>query len=104
MWMVQILEDGDLVVFLVSGRLEREQLAELQRALELRALSRNTALDLKDVKLVDREAVRFLAQRERGGAQLRNCPGYIREWITKENEGKEVSVFSLVCSGGSESE
>ena len=87
MWMVQILEDGELVVFFVRGRLEREQLTELQGVFESRARSGNIATDLKEVKLVDREAVRFLAQCERGGSQLRNCPGYIREWITKENEG-----------------
>jgi hypothetical protein len=39
------------------------------------------ALDLEEVKLVDREAVRFLAACEARGIQLRNCPSYIREWI-----------------------
>jgi hypothetical protein len=28
--------------------------------------------------------VRFLAQRESNGAVLRNCPLYIREWVTRE--------------------
>lgn len=40
--------------------------------------------DLTDVKLVDRDAVRFLAESEAGGTTLRNCSGYIREWITQE--------------------
>ena len=42
------------------------------------------AIDLKNVDLVDREAVKFLAQRELNGTILRNCPPYIREWITRE--------------------
>ena len=42
------------------------------------------AIDLKDVLLVDREAVKLLALSELEGAELRNCPGYIREWVTRE--------------------
>jgi hypothetical protein len=33
------------------------------------------ALDLKDVFLVDREAIKLLAFHESNGAELRNCPG-----------------------------
>jgi hypothetical protein len=46
------------------------------------------AIDLKDILLVDREAVRFLASLESAGTELRNCPAYIREWITRERAGK----------------
>lgn len=88
MWMIQILEDGEVVVFRVSGRLEREQLAELEQVVASRAACPKVELDLGGVKIVDRDAVSFLAQRERNGVRLRNCPGYIREWIAKENEGK----------------
>lgn len=88
MWMIQIQEDGEVVVFRVSGRLEREQLAELEKVLESRATCERLELDLGGVKIVDRDAVSFLAQRERDGVRLKNCPGYIREWITKENDGK----------------
>ena len=34
--------------------------------------------------LVDREAVNLLAFSEFNGLELRNCPAYIREWITRE--------------------
>ena len=43
------------------------------------------ALDLKEVLLVDREAVKLLAVRELNGLKLKNCPAYIREWITRES-------------------
>jgi hypothetical protein len=33
---------------------------------------------------VDREAVRLLVVSETNGIELRNCPAYIREWVTKE--------------------
>jgi hypothetical protein len=38
-------------------------------------------VDMKEVKLVDQDAVRFLSSCETGGTRLRNCPAYIREWI-----------------------
>ena len=41
------------------------------------------ALDLREVALVDREAVKFLATLDARGVGLRNCPGFIREWMRK---------------------
>jgi len=41
------------------------------------------ALDLGEVTLADREAVRFLATLDARGVGLRNCPGFIREWMRK---------------------
>ncbi len=32
----------------------------------------------------DRGAVKLLALSESNGAELRNCPAYIREWVTRE--------------------
>ena len=42
------------------------------------------ALDLQSVSLVDRETVQFLALTEYNGTELRNCPAYVREWVTRE--------------------
>jgi hypothetical protein len=42
------------------------------------------ALDLQQVRLVDLDAVRFLAAAERGGIELRHLPTYVREWIHLE--------------------
>jgi hypothetical protein len=42
------------------------------------------AIDLKNVLLVDREAVNLLVLNEANGTELRNCPPYIREWVTRE--------------------
>ena len=46
------------------------------------------AIDLKNVLLVDREAVKLLAVSEANGTELRNCPPYIREWVTRERADK----------------
>jgi predicted metal-binding protein len=54
---------------------------ELQKLIEAEADLAAITLDLQEVRLVDREAVRFLAACEARGVKLRNCPPYIREWI-----------------------
>jgi anti-anti-sigma regulatory factor len=72
------------IVFTLSGRIEAEDVAELQRLFALELADRNLALDLTDVTLVDREAVKFLAYCEADSIELENCPPYIREWIQRE--------------------
>jgi anti-anti-sigma regulatory factor len=72
------------IVFTLSGRIELEDVAELQRLLALESADRNLALDLADVTLVDREAVNFLAHCQADSIELENCPPYIREWIQRE--------------------
>jgi hypothetical protein len=76
------LEDG--VVFTMSGRIEVEDVAELQRLLSLEGVDRPIALDLRDVTLVDRDAVKFLASCEGDAIKLKNCPAYVRKWIDAE--------------------
>jgi hypothetical protein len=46
--------------------------------------SSSFAIDLKNVLLVDREAVKLLALHEANGTELRNCPPYVREWVARE--------------------
>jgi hypothetical protein len=48
---------------------------------------RVVGIDLKEVLLLDRGAVKLLALSESNGAELRNCPAYIREWVTRERGG-----------------
>jgi hypothetical protein len=72
------------VVFSLSGRIETEDIAELQRLLSLET-GEDIAFDLQDVTMADRDAVKFLADCESKNIKLENCPAYIREWIDKEN-------------------
>jgi len=43
----------------------------------------SVALDLGEVTLADREAVKFLASVDARGVGLRNCPEFIREWMRR---------------------
>ena len=80
---IQRTTDGQRVIFTLSGRIQAEQVAELQRLFALEADGVSLVLDLHEVELVDREAVRFLAQCEAEGTTLVHCPAYIREWIER---------------------
>jgi hypothetical protein len=72
------------VVFSLSGRIEPEDIAELQRLLSLEASGQEIAFDLQDVTLIDRDAIKFLARCELESIELENCPAYVREWIAAE--------------------
>ena len=76
--------NGKLVVFALSGRIKAARLAELQKLLESEADDHSLVLDLKEVKLVDRDVVSFLVNCESKGVNIANCPAYIREWIEGE--------------------
>jgi hypothetical protein len=81
-WRIDRFVDDDIVALCMSGRITEQEVDALRNVIEEEA--NQVAIDLKNVDLVDREAVRFLAQRERNGTALRNCPPYIREWVTRE--------------------
>jgi anti-anti-sigma regulatory factor len=72
------------VLFTLSGRIEAEDIDELRRLLELEGAGSHIALDLKDVTLVDRDAIKFLTDCEAESIKLENCPPYVREWIGRE--------------------
>jgi hypothetical protein len=76
------------VIFTLIGRMVKEDIAELERLFQSESKVRNRILDLKDLTLVDRDAVRFLGHCEEHNIRLKNCPAYIRVWITRERTGK----------------
>ena len=75
--------NGD-VVFYLSGRMDAENIVELETLLRKEESDSSTVLDLKDLTLVDQDVVSFLRGCEADGIQLRNCPAYIRVWINGE--------------------
>ena len=72
------------VTFAVIGRIESNDLPELKRVIE--SHDPPVILDLKGVRLVDRDGVTFLANFETNNGRITNCPPYIREWIRRERE------------------
>jgi anti-anti-sigma regulatory factor len=77
---------GKFTVFILSGRIESQAIDELRRLLELHADRRDIVLDLKDVSLIGRDVMAFLAGCEADGVKLENCAPYIREWMEREKD------------------
>jgi anti-anti-sigma regulatory factor len=78
-------ENGE-VVFKLSGRIERENIAEVKALLSAETSKRHILLDLSDLTLVDQDVVRFLRYSEAHGVKLKNCPPYIRAWIAQKGD------------------
>ena len=80
--------NGEVVIRL-SGRMDAEDLTELETLMSSEAEGRGIVLDLSDLILVDQEAVSFLKRCEADNITLKNCPAYIREWITRERKRRD---------------
>jgi anti-anti-sigma regulatory factor len=75
------------VAFTLSGEMDEEAIAELETLINSEGNSRRIVLDLKDVTLVNEDAITFLERSESNSITLKNCPPYIREWIKRQRRG-----------------
>ena len=73
-------------MFILSGRIDSQAIDELRRLFELHADRREIVLDLKDVSLIGRDVMAFLARCETDGVKLENRAPYIREWMEREKD------------------
>ena len=74
------------IIFTLIGRMKAERVAELEALLKSETGTQQIVLDLKDLTLVDRDAVRFLESCEADGIKIKNCPAYVREWMEREKD------------------
>jgi hypothetical protein len=79
---IEELSGDSGTTFTLIGRITSPDVQDLKA--RLAEASNPVALDLEDVRLVDLDAVRFLAAAERRGIELRQLPQYVREWILLE--------------------
>jgi len=82
-------EYGD-AVFTVSGRIDKEDIAELEALIAAEGNGTRITLDLKDMTLTGEDGIAFLAQCEAADVALINCDPYVREWITRFKLGRSV--------------
>jgi hypothetical protein len=80
------LDNPDCTTVALSGRIRSEHVLHLTSLLEQER--GRIVLDLKEVTIVGREAIRFLAACETKGSVLRNCPTFVREWILRERSNE----------------
>ena len=80
----RLLMQNDDVVLRISGQITGSDIDLLRAAIDRER--KVVAIDLRQVSLVDRNAVALLARCESRDVELRHCPPYVREWITHESK------------------
>ena len=82
--MLRIEKDSDGCVsrLRLIGRIRSTSITNIRAAMNDRCARK--ILDLSEVTLVDLEVVRFLISVEDKGAELFQCPPYVREWMIRE--------------------
>ena len=78
---VRLIDRDRLVQLHISGHLQEVHINIIDDLLTKEIDP--VALDLGEVTLADREAVKFLATLDARGVGFRNWPGFIREWMRK---------------------
>ena len=83
--MLRIERSGNgQVVFTLSGRIQTEDIEQFQQLLVVETPGEQLTFDLRDVTLVNQDAVTFLADCEAKGIKLESCPLHVRNWIDQE--------------------
>ena len=73
------------VVFMVSGRLDGENVRELCQLIDAEPPGTPVVVDLTDLVLADRDAIRYLRDCETADRiVLHHCPSYVRVWMASE--------------------
>jgi anti-anti-sigma regulatory factor len=75
------------VTLLLNGKFDEDAIRDLESSiLKARGAHQHVYIDLSEVTLVDRKAVRYLSEQANRNIQLVNCPIYLRGWITQVSE------------------
>ena len=83
--MLRIERSGNgQVVFTLSGRMQTEDIEQFRQLVVVETPGQQLMFNLRDVTLVNQDAVTFLADCEAKGIKLENCPLHIRSWIDQE--------------------
>jgi ABC-type transporter Mla MlaB component len=80
----------EAVTLLLNGKFSEHALPDLDQSIsQARGCCRKIYIDLSEVTLVDRKAVRYFSTQAGKDVKLVNCPIYLRRWITQANEDAE---------------
>jgi ABC-type transporter Mla MlaB component len=80
-----VREDEKHCRLCLCGQFTAEYVAELEKALNAEsATDQSIAVDMSDVTLVDREAMKFLCNTHSKSIPIENIPPYVQRWIQQE--------------------
>ena len=93
----RVLTPDGFVVFRVSGRIDGTYVEALQESMEKENTTKGCrlAIDLSEVTLVSQEVVEALAVAETNGIELKNCPAYVREWVSRAKESHDGGQYRI---------
>ena len=78
------------VTLLLNGKLSEDALRDLEHSIvQARIAHQRIYIDLSEVTLVDRKAVRYFSKQTRDDVKLVNCPIYLRHWIGQVSDEVE---------------
>jgi anti-anti-sigma regulatory factor len=87
----RFLSPDGFAVLRVSGRIDCTHVGTLRESMAKEKTTKGRlAIDLAEVTLVSQEAVEALAAAEANGIEIRNCPAYVREWISRTKESHDL--------------
>ena len=73
----------------LSGRMDSENIAELESLIVAKPGGNSIVPDLKGTTLAGQDGIDFLARCEAADIRLSNRPPSTREWITRRRRGKK---------------
>jgi hypothetical protein len=91
--------NGEVVIKL-SGRMDAEDLTELETLMTSEAEGRRIVLDLSDLTLVDQEAVSFLKRCEADNIMLKELPSIYPRMDYERTKRKRVTTQENCVSRG----
>ncbi|MGD0140035.1 MAG: hypothetical protein ABSD28_14265 [Tepidisphaeraceae bacterium] len=84
---IEKASDDQNTILRLIGRIRPEHLDELTT--QIKCGRSPIVLDLDEVSLADVDVIRFLKIAEASGIELRHCPPFIREWISRERDEEQ---------------
>ena len=88
----RVVAPGGIVVLRVSGHIDGAHAETLRELTDKSKTTKGLAIDLTEVTLVSREAVDVLNRAEASGIELKKCPAYVGEWISRPRERVDTEV------------
>jgi hypothetical protein len=84
-------------VFTLIGRMDVENVGELKALFASEPKGHRILMDLKDLTLADREAVKFLGRCEADSIETTNCPAYISR-VDHQRAALTTTIVVAACS------
>jgi ABC-type transporter Mla MlaB component len=75
------------VTLLLDGKFSEDALPALRQSISAARQTKQTIyIDLSEVTLVDRKAVKYISEQAAHDIKLVNCPIYLRRWIRQVSD------------------